>query len=84
MPKHSNTCFAYNFWILALALGEFVRNVNISFGYVLFTLIGHGFCGGVRWECALKIRTHERAPSPQLVTILVFLICYGSLLPLSV
>ena len=25
MPKYSNTCFAYNFWILALALEEFVR-----------------------------------------------------------
>ena len=82
MPKHSNTCFAYKFWILALALGEFVRNMDISFGYVLFTLIGNGFCGGVRWECALKIRTYERAPSPQLshdlsiVNLLWFIIAF--------
>ena len=85
MPKYSNTCFAYNFWILVLALGEFVRNVNISFGYVLFTLIGHGVCGGVRWECALKIRTHEHAPSPQLghdlstVNLLWFIIAFVTL-----
>ena len=59
--------------------------MNISFGYVLVTLIGHGFCGGVRWECALKIRAHERAPSPQLghdlstVNLLWFIIAFVSL-----
>ena len=46
-------------------MGEFVRNMNISFVYVPFTLIGHGFCGGVLWGCALKIRTHKCALSPQ-------------------
>ena len=82
MPKHSKTCFAFNFWILALPLGEFVRNMNTSFGYVLLTLVGHGFCDGVRWGCALKIRTHECAPSVQLghdfntVNLLWFIIAF--------
>ena len=82
MPKHSKTCVALNFWILAFAQSEFIRNVNISFVYILFTLIGHGFCGGVRSGCALKIRTHECAPSPQLghdlsiVNLLWFIIAF--------
>ena len=82
MPKHSNTCFAYNFWILALALGEFVRNMNISFGYVLFSLIRHDFCGGMWWGFALKILTRGFAPSPQLahdfstVQLLWFIIAF--------